>query len=250
MLNLITGDIDWGLPSVVEFVIGGFIASVIDNYVPPWAQDLVTVLGDMSDILDDMKVESTVTFSGQECGGVYRGSERWDWITFTFRGTQLRVPPSGLPGVSEIKPDEFAAWYSCGELYIDRHKIENSLSQLVRFLLDSITNAVTGYPDIETALYNMVDCYSFAIAVDNYVYSVCSYCPVVTGIIDAACTGLKTVGIAKITEKIDEAAVKMSVIKRKGIGTVEASGTTLSNGQWYGALVGNDFPGEFTATKQ
>ena len=41
----------------------------------------------------------------------------------------------------------------------------------------------------------------------------------------------------------------MSVLKKKGIGTVN-SGNAIANGRWYGSLVGGDFPGEFTATRQ
>lgn len=247
--NLITGDVDLGLPSIVESVIGGVVASIIDNYVPQYAQNLVVALGDMSDILDDMEVESTVTLDGQPCDGNYRGHERWDLIHFEFRGNDLTVRPDQLPGIDEIVPEDFAAWYSCGELYIDRHRIKNSLSGLVRFLVDNIANAVTGYPDVESALANMVDCYGFAVALDDYVGQVCSFCPIVTSIVDGACTTLVNQGIQRISEEIDKASVEMSVVKKKGIAAVNAQGQ-LSGGTWYGTLAGNDFPGEFSAVRE
>ena len=247
--DLLDGKIDLGLPGIVESIIGGAVASIVRQYVPNWAQDLVYVLGDMSDIINDMRVESTVVLEGQPCNERYRGSERWDWITFVYRGTQLRVPPSMLPGVDEVVPDEFSAWYSCGELFIDKHRIEGSMSQLVRWLLDTVTQAVTGYPTVEQAVINLVDCYQIAVAIDNYVYQACSFCPVVTGIVNGACTGLLSAGVSKMTQAIDETIVELSLIKRKGIGNVD-SGTRISNGTWYGSLAGGDFPGEFTATKQ
>jgi hypothetical protein len=247
--DLINGDVDFGLPGLVEDVIGGVIASIIDNYVPQYAQNLVVALGDMSDILDDMRVESTVTLRGEPCEGRYRGTEVWNRIRFTFRGQELVLAPDQLPGVDEIIPDDFAAWYSCGELFIDRHRIDQKLGGLVRFLVDNITNAITGAPNVETALQYLVDCPSFAFAVDNYVGQVCSFCPGVQSAVNFACNTAVNAGIAKISEEIDNAAVKLSLIKKKGIATV-ASGSQLSSGQWYGTLVGGDFPGEFTAQKR
>lgn len=247
--DLINGDVDFGLPGIVEDVIGGVIASIIDNYVPQYAQNLVVALGDMSDILDDMEVDSTVSLDGEPCDGRYRGTEVWNRIRFTFRGQELLLAPNQLPGVDEIIPDDFAAWYSCGELYFDRHRIQEKLGGLVRFLVDNIANAITGAPNVETALQGLVNCPGFASAVDNYVGQVCSFCPGVQTVVNVACVGAVNTGISKISQEIDDAAVKLSLLKKKGIANV-ASENQLTGGQWYGTLIGGDFPGEFTAQRQ
>ena len=247
--DLIEGNIDWGLPSLVESVIGGAIASIIDSYVPLYAQNMVVALGDMSDILDDMQVESLVTLAGEPCDGRYRGTEQWQRIRFELRGIDLFIAPEDLPGVDEIIPDDFSAWYSCGELYIDRHRIQQKLGGLIRFLVDNMANAVTGAPNVETALQGLVDCPSFASAVDNYVGQVCSFCPGVRSVVQFACVNAINSGIAKLSDEIDNAAVRLALLKKKGIATV-TSGDQLTGGQWYGSLVGGDFPGEFTAVRQ
>jgi hypothetical protein len=151
--------------------------------------------------------------------------------------------------VTEVVPDEFSARYSCGELFIDRHRIQQSMRELVRWLLDSIAEAVTGFPTIEQAVSSMIDCYEVAVAVDNYVYSACSYCPVVTGIVQTACNVFVLAGVSEMSQAIDATTVELSLIKRKGIGKVDGA-TKLSGGKWYGSLAGGDFPGEFTATKK
>lgn len=247
--DLLEGRIDLGLPGIVEAVVGSVVAGIVVQYIPPWAQDLAYVLGDMSDVINDMRVESTVVLEGQPCDGVYRAKEKWDMITFNFRGTQLRVPPDKLPGVKEIVPDEFSARYSCGELFIDRHRIKGSLKDLIRYLLDTVTEATTGYYSIEDAIYDMVDCYGVAVTIDNYVYNNCSFCPAVTNIVNSACTSFLNQGVQQVSQAIDQATVELGLIKRKGIVKVDSE-TKLSGGKWYGSLAGGDFPGEFTATKK
>ncbi len=246
--DLLNGDIDLGLPGIVESIIGSVAGSIVRQYIPVWAQNLVYVLGDMGDVINDMRVESTVVFEKQACDGLYRGTERWNFITFTFRGSPMRVPPSNIPGVTEVKPDTFSARFSCGELFIDRHRIQGTLSQLIRWLLDTTTKAVTGYSTVEQAMSNMINCGQVGIAVDNYVYSACSFCPDVSSIVNVACLGFKNAAISKLTESINQSASELSQIKRKGIGKVDGA-TKLSGGKWYGSLVGGSFPGEFTATK-
>jgi hypothetical protein len=247
--DITLGNVNFGLPSLVNFFINSIVSSVVRDYVPQWAVNLAVVLGDLGDILDDMRVESTITLTGQPCAGVYRGTERWDFITFRFRGQELRVPPDRLPGVSQIIPDEFSATYSCGRLYIDRHRIRESLSGVLRFLLDNVTNAVTGRPNLEAALSDIVDCWGVAVTLDNYLYSVCSYCPIITGLVNTACNGLKATAINEMSQRIDAAAVSMSLVKRKGIANV-AGDRDLSGGVWYGSLAGGDFPGSFSARRQ
>jgi hypothetical protein len=247
--NIITGNIDLGLPSVVEFFVGGVVSSIVRQFVPPWAQNLAVALGDLSDMLDDMKIESTVILDGQPCSGHYRGSERWDMLTFSFRGQEMRVPPSQLPGISEVVPEAFDASYSCGELFIDRHRVKQQMSGLVRFLLDTAAQAASGYDNVETALSHLVDCPAVASTLDDYVGSVCTFCPVITGPATAACSALVQQGVSRLGQAIDDASVKLSVITLKGIIDVAADGSSLSGGEWYGSLVGGDFPGEFSAQR-
>ncbi|MCP4446026.1 MAG: hypothetical protein GY811_11870, partial [Myxococcales bacterium] len=57
------------------------------------------------------------------------------------------------------------------------------------------------------------------------------------------------VGVTKVSQAIDEAAVKMSLIKLQAVIPVASNGT-LEDGIWYGSLVGGDFLGEIEADRQ
>jgi hypothetical protein len=246
--DIVNGDIDLGLPSAVEFVIGGIVAGIIRSYVPPYAINLVEALGDMSDMLDTMTIEGTLQIQGQACSGTYRIKEEWQWISFTFRGQELRFRPDNLPGVpggSSLEPDEYQALYSCGVLYLDRHRVQDTMAGLIRFLVDTVVEAATGYPNLETALSGFVDCTSIGYALDNQVAGACSFCPSVAGLAAGACQGFVNTAAVKAGQEIDEAAVEMSLIKVKGTAAIAEDGT-ISDGRWYGSLLGGDFPGEFS----
>lgn len=250
--DIVNGKIDLDLPSAVEFVIGGIVAGVIRSYVPGWAINLVTALGDMSNMLDTMYIEGTLKIAGQACSGSYRVKEEWSWIRFDYRGQEMRFRPDNLPGVpggSSLEPDEYSALYSCGVLYLDRHRVQDTMSGLIRFLVDTVVEASTGYPNLETALANFVDCWGIGYYLDSQVASACSFCPSVAGVAAGACQGFVSAAANKAGQELDKAAVEMALIKIKGTLTVTKD-AVLSDGRWYGSLAGGDFPGEFTLQKK
>jgi hypothetical protein len=242
--DIVNGDIDLDLPSAVEFLIGGIVAGVIRQYVPPYGIDIVNALGTMSDVLNTMGVEGTLKLEGQACDGNYRGSHQWDFVKVTLQGRDLRIKPEQLPGVTEFLPEDFSARYHCGDLLIDRHRIQGALGQLIRWVLDTGTEAITGHPNVESALGDIVDCP----AVGNTLASACSICGALSGVATGACQGFVQVGVAKVGQAIDEAAVKLSLLKLKAVVPVNADGS-LGAGTWYGSLVGGDFKGTLAATK-
>ena len=245
--DIVNGDLDVGLSGLVEDVVGFLVAGIIRQYVPAYGIDIVNALGTMSDVLNTMGVEGTLTLDGQACDGNYRGSHKWDWVKVTLQGVEMRIKPEQLPGVSEVLPEDFSARYHCGDLLIDRHRIRGTLGELVRWVLDTGTQAVSGHPNIETALGGIVNCP----AVGNSIDSACTVpfvCGAIAGGVTLACEGFKQAGIAKVKEAIDEAAVKLSVLKLKAVVPVNADGS-LGAGTWYGSLVGGDFLGTMQATK-
>ena len=238
--DIVNGNLDLGLPSVVEFVVGGLVAGIVRQYVPAYGIDIVNALATMSDVLDTMGVEGTLTLDGEACDGNYRGRHNWDFVTFDMNGVQMRVKPSDLPGVDDVLPEDFAARYHCGDLLIDKHRINNTMGTLVRWLLDTAAQAISGYPTMEQALGSIVDCN----AVGQTISSAAGIN--VTGLAAGACQGLVNVGVAKIGQMIDEAAVKMSLIKLSAVIPVNSDGT-MNQGVWYGSLVGGDFLGTLDA---
>ncbi len=242
--DLINGRVDLGLPSVVEFILGGFISSIIQQYVPRYAIDIVNALATMSDILDTMEVEGTLILEGENCDGNYRATHNWDFVTVNFNGRELRTSPNDLPGVDEVIPEPFGARYHCGDLLLDKHRIQNTMGTLVRWILDTGIEATTGFSTVEEALSSIINCTAVANALANS----CGVCGPAYNPALSACDGLVQAGVAKVTEAIDNAAIKMSLIKLRAVIPVKADGN-LEDGTWYGSLVGGDFTGEIDADR-
>jgi len=249
LADFINGEIDLGLPSFVEVLIGSLVSGIIDSYVPDWAQDLVLVLAGFSDVLDNLQVDQTVWMHGLPCAANYRASSRWDWITFEYRGTVITARPEDISEIGSVEPEDFGARYSCGSVYIDRHRIKNVLNGLIRWMLDSLVEATTGYSSIESALNAAVNCGAIANGLNDAWQSACGCSTDIRSAVQAKCNDYKSDMLDKLGRLIDEAAIKMSVVTLQGIATVPDSGTQMLNGTWYGELIDRDFPGEFSADR-
>jgi hypothetical protein len=246
--GIISGSIDLDLPSVVEFVAGAIVASVLDYYIPSWAQDFVASIGDMAAIFDNLSVESTMTLVSN-CEGTYRGTVKWDNIIFRFNGREVKVRAGDLPGAGgRVEAGEFAAWYSCGKLYIDDHRVEDALSQMVPWMLETISKTTSGINQIEYAIAEFVDCSAIARTIAQEILYVCDYCPDVTNVAESACgTLMSNLGDIVLRAMADSSDLMSDVSLR---GVIDASdGGTLRRGRWQGELSGEGFNGEFDATR-
>ena len=248
LADFIEGDIDLGLPAPVEALIGYLVQGIIDAYVPNWAQELIVTLAGVSDVLDDLEVDSTVNLAGMVCDANYRGSSQWDWITFEYRGTVVSERPEDIPEIGAVVPEDFGARYSCGDLYIDRHRIKNVLSGLVAWVVNTMVEITTGYTDVASALDAAIPCASIADSINDAWQSACGCSTDVSAVVEATCDSYKDDMIAQITTLLDEATVSLSVVTLKGI-TAIPDGTHMNDGIWFGSVIGGDFPGEFTATR-
>ncbi len=247
--DFIQGDADFGLPSFIQSILNAVIADIINQNVPNWAQDLVLALAGVSDVLDTMQVQSTMILEGQSCDATYRGSSTWDLLTFEYDGQMITAVPETIPEIGAIEPEDFGARYSCGDLYIDRHRIHNTLSGLVRWLINTVVEVATGYPTAEGAIDAAIDCSAIASALNSAYQSLTGSGTSITGTVQAACTGLENQLLTNLQQLIDDATVQLSVVSMQGIATV-ASDSRLDPGTWYGSVVGGDFPGDFTAVRQ
>jgi len=246
--DFIQGDADFGLPSFIQTVLNAVIADLINQNVPSWAQDLVLALAGVSDVLDTMQVQSTMLLDGQSCDATYRGSSTWNLISFEYDGQMITAAPDTIPEIGAVEPEDFGARYYCGDLYIDRHRIHNTLSGLVRWLINTVVEVATGYPTPESAIDAAIDCSAIAVALNN-AYQSLTGLGGITGTVEAACTGLESQLLTELQQLIDDAAVQLSVVSLQGVGKV-ANDSRLDPGTWYGSVVGGDFPGDFTAVRQ
>lgn len=244
--DIVNGNINLGLGSLVNSIIGGAVANIIKGFVPPWGITIVQNLATLSDVMDTMNIEGTLVLEGQACNGNYRGKHVWDQVTFELNGQTMTVRPEELPGVSTVEDEEFAARYHCGDLLIDRHRVQNTMGTLVRWLLDTTVQVASGRNTVEDALLNIVDCQKVGNGIANACGGICDGAGAGA---ELACKAVTEVGVNKISQLIDDATVKLALIKLNAVIPVNDDGS-LEQGVWYGSLVGGDFLGEIEAARQ
>ena len=247
--SLVTGDLTaLGVPSWAAGIVGPLVQGIVNQYIPPWGQNLIVALGDVSDVLDTLQVKESVSLSG-DCPTAYRGRAEWQTITLTFRGQQITRRPVDIPQIGMVRPEEFGAKIQCGQLYIDRHRVRNVISGLLRWVLDEVTQVVTCtatsgpcFQRPEDAVRQLADCSAIGNAIAGNVFGLGS------GAITAACQGLLDNVLGQVTSAIDASTATLSVLTLQGEAAI-TSPTRLGSGRWNGSLVGSDFPGEFTAAR-
>lgn len=249
LADFVEGDIDLGLPGPVELLIGALVESIIDQYVPVWAQDLIVALSNISDVLDTLGVDQTLNLDGLPCDANYRGSTTWDLITFEYGGDVISAAPVDIPEIGEVEPEDFNARYSCGSLYIDQHRIENTLSGLVRWIVNTVVEISTGYSSPESAIDAAFNCTAIADGINSAWQSACGCSTDVSAVVEATCTSYKNDLVAQLTAAIDEATVSLSVVSLQGVADTPDE-THMLDGIWYGSVIGWDFPGDFTGLRQ
>ena len=250
-----------GLPSFIESAVKKYLKKLIGQYIPPWAQSLVTTLASINDIFKTMRVLSTVqaTSSGQY---KYLHTETWDLIELTVNGKKISSPPSAIKQVGKIKVSAYLATEVCGVLTITKHKINNQIGGIVLWGVNMALNLIscntggTCYKDINQALNKTIDCPKLGSAVDKLVRSIWSSAPPVAGIVTQACMSQKQKLITSLTQALNDLTVKLSLLEMSGTATIAAppANNKLSSGIWYGVIgsgiAKGNFKGDFTATKQ
>jgi len=252
---LVTGDLTTlGVPGAVSWIVGPLVAGIVDQYVPPWGQDLAVALGDVADILDQMHVKSNVMLTAT-CPQVYRGDEVWTRLEFTYRGVFVSKRPEDIPEIGMVRPESFGGRVLCGQLYVDKHRIHNVVGGLLRWVIDTVTQIVTCanngpcYQTPEEAVADIIDCASVAGAIDSAVQNALGpFAPVLYALVYTACGNAKSEIIRQIRMAIDQATATFGLVSLQGQAHV-ADASTLDNGTWQGSLLGGDFPGEWSARK-
>lgn len=255
--DIILGDLDLGLPGWVEDLIEGVVGGLIDAYIPPWAQELIVALGDLSDILEEMRVLHTVQIVANG-NYEYVGTSTWDLVEFEFRGQMISEQPQNIPEIGHVPTYTFTSREICHVYFIDQHEVENVVGGLIRWAIDAVVTAVTCsvqgwtcYYSLEEALYDIVNCDDIAWALDDFVYN--SFGLEVYDIVYSACSAAKDPAIQGMIDYLDELTVTFSVLSLRGQADIVDDnhlGSTSNFGRWYGSLAGGNFDGTFTAVKQ
>lgn len=255
-----------GIPDWITDIIQDFIQDLIGEYVPPWGLQLIQALADLHDILNEMKVWSTVQLTNWS-PDLYSASERWELVGFKFRGQDIQAAPGDIPEIGEVEVDPYTAREVCGVYFADSHHVDNAVGGLVRWAVEVALTAVTCagdgpcYTTIEEALEDTIDCDAIGQGINDLLQGLIDSAPDVSDAVTSACEGLRTQLINKLIQVLEEIEVKLSLLKLRGGGLI-SGGTTQTpaligaqpppgpNGHWYGTLAGGSFNGEFKATRQ
>jgi hypothetical protein len=251
-----------GLPSSVSSTVGKYLKQLIDQYVPPWGQQLVLALGDLDDILKDMRVLSTVetTSVGKDS---YVNSEQWDLVEFTFNGQPISTPPSAVPQIGQVTIPSYTSHEVCGVLFIDKHQVGNAMGGAVLWAVNAALSVVTCsvknvpcYSSVDQALQQTIDCQALGQQLDSVVKSIWSGAPSVAGLVTQACNAEKQKLIGELTKELAALTTQLSLLQLSGTVAIPdpPGDTQLTGGEWYGVL-GNssskhNFEGEFSAKRQ
>ncbi len=249
-----------GIPSFISDIVKKYLGKLIDQYVPPWGQQLIVTLGDINDIVKDMRVKSTVqtTSVGNDN---YVNDEEWDLVEFTYKGQKISTPPSGVPEIGQVKIPTYLSHEVCGVYFIDKHKVQNAVGGLIKWAINTALSLVTCntqgvpcYNSVDEALKDTIDCVMLAMQIDAMVMSFWSSAPSVAGLIEQGCNAEKDKLIKKLSDELDALTTKFSLLELSGTAPIpNPPGDTELSGKWYGwlgsgAAKGN-FEGEFTAKK-
>ena len=246
-----------GVPSFINKIVQKYLKSLVSKYVPPWGQQLITALGAINDIANDMRVLSTVqtTSAGTDA---YINSEQWNLVEFKFQGKKISSPPSAIPQVGQVQVSNYMSYEVCGNYTINKHKIKNKVGGIVKWAIETalalVTCNVKGVPcfnSVTQALNQSINCAMLGMQVDQMVQSLWSGAPSVASIIAAACNSEKNKLINKLNKELNNLSVKLSLLELSGTVAIPSPGADhkLSGGKWNGVLAGGNFKGEFSATK-
>lgn len=242
-----------GVPSWIMDLIQDLIQGVIDAYVPPWAQQMIVAIGNISDIIDDMRVYSTVNLV--PLGGYeYLGTQTWDIVEFEYQGNIISEDPANIPEIGYVPVQVFTSREICKKFFIDRFNVPNVVGGLIRWAIEATLTAITCsmpgwgcYYSLEDALEDLIDCWSIANAIDELVYNATGF-----DVFDPVynlCEGRKQSAIDALLNALDNITVQLNLMSMRGQADIVTS-SFMNNGRWYGSLAGGSYSGDFTATKQ
>ncbi|MBW2736156.1 MAG: hypothetical protein JRH20_27540 [Deltaproteobacteria bacterium] len=258
--DLVDGDfgID-GIPSFLQKTVGKYVSKVMHKYVPPWTQSMIVTLGNLNDVIDDMRVVSTVQVNpvGPDR---YVCSERWELLEFEYRGTKISSPPSAIPEIGDIKIENYTSAEVCGEWFLGRHAVKNKVGGLIKWALEAALNIgscvssdVPCFSSIEHALMVGVECGMIGMQIDQLIMSMFPSAPSIANFVSAGCEAAKVLAASQLSEGLEGLKTKLTFLELSGTVKLPTPGqdTKLENGVWNGTLgyplLKGDFDGSFTA---
>jgi hypothetical protein len=248
-----------GIPSFISSIVSKYLKSLIGKYVPPWGQQLIIVLGDLNDIVDDMRVMSTVqtTSVGNDA---YVNSEQWDIVEFTYKGQKISSPPNAIPQIGTVKIKNYGSYEVCGVYLINKHQVNNAVGGIVKWAINTALSVVTCkvqsipcFGSIDQALQQVINCQMLGMQLDQMVMSIWPSAPSVANLVAQGCNAEKQKLIKMINDELNKLTTKLSLLELSGTANIQNQ-HNLPAGTWNGVLgsgiAKGNFKGEFKAVKQ
>jgi hypothetical protein len=245
-----------GIPSFLTDAVAGYLKGLMNEYIPAWGLDLIRVLSGINDLLNDMKVSSTVQITNAS-PDLYRASEHWDLVSFQVDGHTVQTNPDDLPEIGTLVIEDYTVREVCGVFYADKHAVKNAVGGLIKWAVEAALTAVTCgfdlgcYTSIGDMLNDLVDCDSIGSSVNDLVQGLWDGAPDVTGAVTNGCKSGLTQLINLVNTTLQNIVVQLAMMNLSGQADITGANipSALANGKWQGTLGGGNFNGEFTATK-
>lgn len=228
-----------GVPGI-GFLIDDLLRAWITETLYPYQIDAIVALGDISDVLDDVRFEHSLGLDAP-CRELYRGVLTFDIIEVEFRGEVIRDRPEAIPQIGTIEPSEFGARLYCESIVIDEFHVDHLVAGLVRWVTDLVVqHASEGHYDhVEDAIVDVVDCRAIGDYIGGWMGP----------LVQVACQEALDGSVDQIRTTLDEAALDMGLMRIEGEAQVPDD-SHLTDGHWSGSLLTGDFSGEFTAERR
>lgn len=249
-----------GVPSWLTGLLGSLLQGLMQEYIPPWGLALIAALGDISDIIDDMRVVSTAQLSTTGIPDTYYVSEEWNLVEFDFKGQQLSAAPSSLPQIGTVSVPRYMASEACGVLYLSKHQIKNAVGGLIKWAVDNGLSLITCstpdipcYGSVDQALKMALNCSMIGAQIDQAMASQAGFS--IGPLVEAGCRLARDTLLAKLLDELDSIETKFSLMRLSGVANIPNPGQDdhLEQGKIYGDLgsgvLKGNFGGSFTATR-
>jgi hypothetical protein len=245
-----------GVPSFVSKMVESYLHQLMDQYVPPWGQQLIIALGDLNDIVGQMRVLSTVqtVSTGNDS---YVNSQQWDLVEFTYKGQVIAAPPYAIPGIGSVTIPDYPSYEACGVLFIYKHYVDKVIGGLIKWAIDTALLLVTcGVQDlpcfdsVEEALDETIDCFMLGVQMDQLIQSLWSEAPPVASIVAQACESEKQKLITLLSKELAALTTTLSLVELSGTVAIPnpPGDSVLQGGKWYGVLGAGAAMGNFEGT--
>jgi Cys-rich repeat protein len=242
-----------GVPSFLSSIIGSILKNMIQQYVPPWGKEVISLLAIIDDVIDDTRVISLEHIKplGNDS---YTGHSEWEGVEFEFKGVKVSSPPQNIPGLGKVTTGSYTAREVCGVFFFDKHKVKNGIGQVYRWAVEAIITGVSClnkntpcYGSINAMFNDVINCPMLASSVAGQ-----NGYPGLEALVLAACSSQKSSFINLLVNELNSLSVNMTYMSLKGKADIQNQ-HTMVNGKWYGVLGGalgkGNFEGSFSGVK-